>query len=335
MSDRAASAVRGLTPAVVTAAILALLPLFATTGYDTGLFTTFCTNLIILVGLNLLSGYGGQLSMGQAAFYGIGAYTITIGSVKHGLDPVLCFFLAPVVAAVFAILVGLPSLRLRGLYFAMATLGVGVIFEQFLDRATKITGGPNGLGLSPVKVLGIDFSNPRAVYAAAAIIAWLGVVGAQLFLRTHVGWAVRAANASEPAAAVVGVNTYGVRLVVLGMSGAYAGIAGGLAAFNSLYVSPSTFNFFFSVLLFIVLTIGGMASWSGPLFGAALLLVFDRWLSAYSEQEPIILAAIFVVSLRLFPRGIAQSVEGFVGQAFRRLLTARRSGTASLDGEAV
>ena len=333
MSERAFAVVRALTPAVVTAGILAVLPLFATTGYDTGVFTTFCINLIILVGLNLLSGYGGQLSMGQAAFYGIGAYTITIGSVKHGLDPVLAFFLAPVVAAAFAILVGLPSLRLRGLYFAMATLGVGVIFEQFLDRATNVTSGPNGLGLAPVKVLGIDFSNPRAVYAAAAVIAWIGVVAAQLFLRTHAGWGLRAAAASEPAAAVVGVNTYGVRLVVLGISGAYAGIAGGLEAFNSLYVSPSTFNFFFSVLLFIVLTIGGMASWSGPLFGAALLLVFDRWLSAYSQQEPIILAAIFVICLRVFPRGIGQTVEAFVGETFRRLVRSRPAATPP-EGEA-
>lgn len=333
MSERAIAAVRGLTPAVVTAGVLAILPLFASTGYDTGVFTTFCTNLIILVGLNLLSGYGGQLSMGQAAFYGIGAYTITIGSVKHGLDPVLCFFLAPVVAAIFAVIVGLPSLRLRGLYFAMATLGVGVIFEQFLDRATNITGGPNGIGIAPVKVLGIDFSNPRAVYVAAAVVAWIGVVAAQLFLRTQAGWALRAAHASEPAAAVVGVNTYGVRLVVLAMSGAYAGIAGALEAFNSLYVSPSTFNFFFSVLLFIVLTIGGMASWSGPLFGAALLLVFDRWLSAYSEQEPMILAAIFVLCLRLFPRGIASTIEGFVGQIFQRLVGRRR--VVPSDGEAV
>lgn len=316
MSERLpADRLRRVTPLAVTAVVLTALPLLAPTPYDLRVFTAFCINVLILVGLNLLSGYGGQISMGHAAFYGAGAYTITVGSVKAGLDPLLCFFLAPLVAGVFALLVGLPSLRLRGLYFAMATLGVAVIFETFLDRATGITGGPNGIGISPIVVGPLDLGQPLTLYIVTAVIAWLGVLGAELFLRTRVGWGLRAAHASEPAAAVVGINIAGVRLVTVLVSGAYAGLAGGLEAFNSLYVSPTTFGFLTSVMLFVVLTIGGMGSWLGPLFGAGLFLVFDRWLPEFTEEEPLILAAIFVVALRLFPGGIAYGVERGVRRA--------------------
>jgi branched-chain amino acid transport system permease protein len=318
-------------PALVTGAVLLVLPLLAPTSYDLSVFTTFCANLILLVGLNLISGYGGQLSLGQAAFYGLGAYTITIGTNKLSLDPRLCFVLAPIVTAAFAIAVGIPSLRLRGLYFAMATLGVGVIFQLFLDRAATVTGGPNGVGVAPLRALGFDFGQPRTTYIGAAVFALCGVVGSQLFLRTRTGWGLRAAHASEPAASVVGVDIFRVRLIALGISGAYAGVAGAIQAFNSLYVSPTTFNFFFSVMLFIVLTIGGMATWAGPLFGAGLLLLFDRWLTAYSDKMPLILAAIFLLALRLFPRGIADSAAA--GVRLARMRIARTRGNAARIGD--
>jgi len=325
--------VRALTPPVLTAALLAALPLFASTSYELGVFTSFCTNLIILLGLNLISGYGGQISMGQGAFFGMGAYTVGILTVKHGWDPVLCFLLAPIVAAVFAVLVGLPSLRLRGLYFAMATLGVGVVFVQFLDRSPDLTGGPNGLAILPLQVGGLDFSDTTTLYWLAAGIAWVSLVICELFLRSSAGWGLRAAHASEPAAAVVGVNTFGVRLLAFAIAGALAGIAGAIEAQHSMYVSPTSFDFFASVMFFIVLAIGGWASWTGPFWAAGLMFVFDRWLAEYNRWEPIILAAIFLLCLRAFPGGIGNWVERVVGRLFRRLAGPRTTTRAPLEGE--
>lgn len=314
-----------------TALLLLLLPLLAPTSYDLRVFTAFCINVLLLVGLNLLSGYGGQISMGQSAFFGAGAYMVAAGSVKGGLDPLLCFVLAPLVAGVFALVVGIPSLRLRGLYFAMATLGVVIIFETFLDRATNISGGPNGLGLPPLQVGGLDFGDPKTMYIGAAVFAWFGVLLAELFLRTRAGWGLRASHASEPAAAVVGVNTFGIRLVVVTIAGAYAGLAGGLEAFNTLYVSPTSFGFLASVMFFVVLTIGGMGSWLGPFVGAALLLVFDRWLPEYAEYEPLILAAIFVLALRLFPGGIGFFAER-LGARIAGAVRSLGAGKTSVEG---
>lgn len=301
-------------PVASTAIAVAVLPLFAANGFAYTVFTGFCINLVLLIGLNLISGYGGQLSLGQAAFYGAGAYMVTLGTVKLHLSPALCLLLAPIVGAAFAVLVGIPSLRLRGLYFAMATLGVAVVFQLWLDRTNKFTGGPNGLAISDFTIFGLDFSDPPTVYAAAATVAVLGVLVSELFLRTNTGRGLRAAHASEPAAAVVGVDVFSVRLAALAACGAYAGIAGALQAFNTLYVSPTSFSFFGSVTLFFVLTIGGLATWSGPLFGAALLLVFDKFLNAYSDREPLILAAVFVLALRLFPRGAGQAVDNLVNR---------------------
>ena len=317
--SRLAGPIRLGLPLVVTALAVAVLPLFATNAYGYTVFTSFCINLVLLVGLNLISGYGGQLSLGQAAFYGAGAYVITLGTVKLGLSPGLCLLLAPAVGAVFAVLVGIPSLRLRGLYFAMATLGIAVVFQLWLDRANKFTGGPNGLPITNVWILGLDFSDPPTVYTAAAIFAVVAVLISELLLRSNAGRGLRAAHASEPAAAVVGVNVFAVRLIALAVCGALAGLAGAMQAFNTLYVSPTSFSFFTSVTLFFVLTIGGLATWSGPLFGAALLLLFDKGLTAYTDREPLILAAIFVLSLRLLPRGEGEDFERGVERAVRAL----------------
>lgn len=318
MSERARTVLGAATPALSTAVVLAVLPLLAPNSYNLSVFTSFCINLLMLTGLNLISGYGGQMSLGQSTFYGVGSYTVTIGAAKLGLSPLLCFFLAPLVAAVFAVAIGIPSLRLRGLFFAMATLGVGVIFGLFLERAASITGGPNGVRVPVVTIGHLNFSQPRTIYITAAVAAVIGVVISQLFLRTRSGWGLRAARASEPAAAVVGVNIFSVRLIALALSGAYAGLGGALQDFNTLYLSPTSFGFFTSVMLFIALTIGGMATWAGPLLGAIMLLIFDKWLPAYVDKEPLILAAIFVISLRLFPSGAARAVVRVVARVRAR-----------------
>ena len=313
------AAARVALPALVTLVLVGVLPLLATTPYSFTVFTGFCIDLLLLVGLNLISGYGGQLSLGQAGFYGAGAYAVTIGTVKLGLSPVVTLVAAPVVGAIFAVLVGIPSLRLRGLYFAMATLGVAVVFQLFLDRANHITGGPNGLPITDSTLLGLDLSDPKVTYTLAAALAVAGVLAAELFLRTSSGWGLRAAHASESAASVVGVNIFGDRLLALAICGAYAGLAGALFAFNTLYISPTSFSFFTSVTLFFVLAIGGLGTWSGPLIGALLLLVFAKWLTAFTDREPLILAVIFVISLRLFPAGAGKAFEPRLDSLLARL----------------
>ena len=209
------------------------------------------------------------------------------------------------VAALVAGLVGIPALRLRGLYFAMATLGIAVVFGDWLNNAVGLTGGPNGLGITSVLTLGsLRFDTPVALYYLAAVLAVAGLLVSHLYLRSRMGWSLRAAKASEPAAATVGIATFRVRVFAFMLSGAYAGVAGGLEAYHSGYVSPPTFTYSESILLFVVLTIGGLGTFSGPLIGALLLYVFSRWLDGLANTEPLIIAAVFIVCLRFFPRGV-------------------------------
>jgi branched-chain amino acid transport system permease protein len=301
---------RPLLPIIGTGLVMLLLPVVISGSYELSLLAGLCETLLMLTGLNLISGYGGQISLGQGTFFGIGAYFAAISTLKWGLPPGLGFILAPLVTAGIAAVLGVPSLRLRGLYFAMATLGIAVVFEDWLNNAVGWTGGPNGLSITSVLTLaGIKFASPESIYYLAAALAVIGLIVSHLFLRSRMGWSLRAASASEPAAATVGIATFRVRLVAFMLSGAFAGVAGSLEAYHTGYISPSTFTYSESILLFVVLTIGGLGRFSGPLIGAFLLYAFSRWFDGLANTEPLIIAGVFILGLRFFPRGVVPAVS--------------------------
>ena len=294
---------------LIVAIILVTLPSTASDSYQVELFTELAITLMLLLGLNVISGYGGQFSLGQATFEGVAAYFATLGSVKLGMAPVLAFVLSPIVTMVIAILIGVPTLRLRGMYFAMATLAVAVVFGLLIDDSVNISGGPNGIGVTqPLSLGGVTLSSPLSRYWLAAVLAIFSLIIVQVFMRSRMGWGLRAARASEPAAASVGINTFRVRIVAFALSGALAGLAGAVEAFYSGYVTPDSFTWGQSVVLFVALTIGGMGTFLGPVIGAVILYAFTRWLTGLDAWEPVILGALFLICLRLFPGGISRSV---------------------------
>jgi branched-chain amino acid transport system permease protein len=298
--------------AVLAAALIAA-PLVLTTPYEHGVLVTFSINLILLVGLNLIVGYARQLSLGHAGFYGLGAYTAGIVTAKLGWPPLVGFLLAPAVAAVAALIVGVPSLRLRGLYFAMATLGAGTVLFLIFGRAVELTGGPNGLlGVPRFTVLGIPFSGPLSWYWVGAAFAFLGIVATRNLLRSRLGRGLRALGISEPGAAAVGVDAFRLKLVIFVAAAAYAGVAGAIQTFQARFVGPETFNFFATVILVVILTLSGAGTLWGPLVGAVLLTGLDEFLTGYNDYKPLLLGLAFLVVLRVFPRGI-------VGEAAQRL----------------
>lgn len=306
MSER----LRGMSPLVPLAALLVVVPLLYGSAYDLSSYTGFCIDLILLAGLNLIAGYGRQISLAQAGFYGLGAYAAGVAVAKLELPSWLAFLMAPVVVAAVAVVVGAPSLRLKGMYFTMATLGVGVVLFLVFERATSVTGGPNGLlGITPLEVGGFTFDEPVKLYVLAAVLALLGMAASRNLVRSRIGSGLRASGVSEPAAAVAGVETFRIRLAVFVLSGVYGGVAGALETYDSRFISPTSFDFFAAVLLFVALTIGGLATFFGPVVGAAVLFVFDRWLTSLSDAEPLILGIVFLIAVQLFPRGIVGSIE--------------------------
>lgn len=309
-------------PVAVLTVVVLVLAATATTGYELSLISMACTNLIILAGLNLIAGYGGQLALGQAAFVGAGAYVTVIAVVDLKWNGGFALIAAPLVSGLFALIIGLPSLRLRGLYFAVATLAFGVIFSQFLLQGGSLTGGPDGRGgLSPLNLFGLAFQTPALMLTFTVIAAALALLVVRGLTRTWYGWGLRAARVSEPAASGVGVSVFGSRLGAFILSGVFGGIGGALMAFQSLYVSPSSFTFSESINFFMVLFLGGLGTFLGPVVGAVILYVFARWLTAFPDAEPFILGAVFLAALRFFPLGVG----GYVESAYRRMQRRRRA----------
>jgi branched-chain amino acid transport system permease protein len=288
---------------VATAALLVALPLVFISDFAHTVQVQFCIMLILLTGLNFINGHARMISLAQAGFYGLGAYTAGILSARSGLPPVLAFVCAPALVTVVALVIGSASLRLRATYFTMATLAAGYVLYVLFGRVTWLTGGPNGLlGIPP---LSSSMSGTMPMYVLAASLALVGTLVAHNVARSRTGRALRALGASEPAAVASGVRAFRLRLFAFGLSGGYAGVAGALQTFNDTFVSPSSFGFFTAVFFVVGLTVGGAGRTAGPLIGAALLTGLSQLGTEYAGYESLIVGAVFLLAVQAFPGGLA------------------------------
>lgn len=290
----------------ITIGVLLLLPMLMATDYALHIWTRVAIYVVLLTGLNFITGMAGMISLAQAGFFGLGAYAAGIATVRYDVPPVLALAIAPVVVTLAALLVGVMSMRLKEIYFKMATLGAGFVLFLLFGRMVGLTGGPNGLvGIPPFSVMGVEFTEPIVKYALAAVFAIIGAVVAHNLLVSRTGRALRAYGASEPAALAAGASPFKLRLLAFGMSGFYAGVAGALEAFDSRFISPSTFDFMMAVLLVVALVVSGAGRMIGPILGALLLTAIEVFAADYADFEPLIMGVVFLVAVQLFPRGVA------------------------------
>lgn len=279
---------------------------------------------ILALGLNLLMGYAGQVSLGHAAFYGIAAYTTGILTAKFQW-PVPVGVVAGL-AVVLAVAAGIavPTLRLKGHYLAMGTLGFGIIVYIVLNEASELTGGPSGLiGIPKLGVAGLAVGSDRAYY----YVVW-GVVLAlfllsQNLVRSRLGRALRAIHTSETAAAVLGVDTERYKIGVFILSALYAAVAGALYAHYVTFVSPGSFGFHTSVQLVTMVVLGGMGSLWGAMAGATFLTVLPEALRAIEDYDIVLYGGLLILCMMFLPGGLAEGAERLV-RAARTLLTGRR-----------
>jgi branched-chain amino acid transport system permease protein len=264
---------------------------------------------LITIGLSLLMGYAGQISIGHAAFYGIGAYTSAILTVSYGLNPWLCMALGMIVSAVVAVLVGAPSLKLRGHYLAMATLAFGIIVYIIFNEETAWTGGPDGMtGIPGLNLFGFAFDSADKYY----YLVWIFVFAAFIFtanlIQSDTGRALRAIHASEPAASAMGVDISGYKLLVFVYSATLASLAGSLYAHYLNFINPSTFDLFFSIKLLIMIALGGMYNIWGAIIGAGLITFLSyEWLHYFEELEVIVYGAILLLVTIFLPKGLVEA----------------------------
>jgi branched-chain amino acid transport system permease protein len=292
---------------------------------------------IVVVGLNLLMGYAGQISLGQAAFYGLGAYVsaiLTTLAIRHdvlpGISrtwwwPWLAILAGMVVTGGFAYLVGKPILRLRGNYLAMATLGVGIVLYALFREGENLTGGSDGISGIPRLSIGNQFEiwPMERYYFLVWAVAIIVIIIALNIVNSRVGRALRAIHGSEVAAQVSGVNTARSKLQILVVSAVMASLAGSLYAHFQALVSPGPFSFVASVELVCMAAVGGLASIWGAAFGVASILVIKEVLRARmqdllrgagGEHELIAYGIILILIMIFMPQGVVRGM----GDLFRR-----------------
>jgi branched-chain amino acid transport system permease protein len=262
---------------------------------------------LITIGLSLLMGYAGQISLGHAAFYGIGAYVSGALTTQYGLNPWLCMLIGALVTALVAVAIGAPSLKLRGHYLAMATLAFGIIVNIIFREEMRWTGGPDGMvGIPGLALFGHSLDSITKYY----YLVWAVVAVAFLFtinlIQSPVGRALRAIHTSEPAASAMGINIAHYKVMVFTFSAVLAALAGSLYAHFMNFIDPNSFSLFFSIKLVIMIALGGMHSIWGAMIGATLIAFLSfEWLHHFGEFEVVVYGAVLLLVVIFLPNGLA------------------------------
>ncbi|MCD6569847.1 MAG: branched-chain amino acid ABC transporter permease [Deltaproteobacteria bacterium] len=246
--------------------------------------------VIVALGLNLLTGYTGQISLGHAAFFAIGAYTSAILTGKFGISFWLALPAAGVLAALVGILIGLPALRLKGLYLAIATMGFAFIVEEIIIQWEGVTNGVNGINVVRPALGPFNFTTDESYYYLIFFTVLLMTIILKNILRTPTGRAFIAIRDSEVAAESMGINLAIYKTAAFGISAFYAGIAGSLFAHFMLFIGPENFDFMVSISFLVMILVGGLGSVHGAVFGAIFITFLPEIISLSKDYLPSIIA---------------------------------------------
>lgn len=311
----------GLTVAGLSLALL-LFPLVQDNPYTLGLTNLIAINAIVVLGLNLFIGYAGQISLGHAAFFALGAYGSAIATVTFAMPPWLAMILVALIVALVALLIGIPILRLSGHYLAMATLGLNFVVHTILLQWDEVTGGPSGFSGIPYLSFGnFQFNDEMRLHYLLWGVTLLCLLLSLNLVRSGVGRGLSALAGDEIAAAALGVNTRHAKVKVFVFSAILASIAGSLFAHCYSFISPDSFDIFTSTDLVIMVVVGGMGSIWGSLFGAALITLLPEWMDIFETYKDFIHGGILVLVLMFLPQGL---VSGLIDMVKIKLALRRR-----------
>ncbi|MEI8393310.1 MAG: branched-chain amino acid ABC transporter permease [Rhodospirillaceae bacterium] len=294
---------------IALAVMVALLPLGLPDLYTYDIAINAGFNAIVCVGLNLLIGYAGQISLGHAGFFGLGAYASGILTTRYGWPPLAALAAGAVGVAALSWLVARAVLGLKGHFLAMATMGVGIIVAIVLNTESGLTGGSDGLMVGDFSVFGLVLRGERAWYWVVGGLLVLVIAAAGNLIDSPVGRALRALHGSEIAAEVAGIDTARTKIMVFVLSAVLAAIVGSLYVHYAGMITPSRAGFMKSIELVTMVVFGGMASSFGALVGAVFLTVLPQVLTAFEDYETIILGVIMVGTMIFMPRGLVVTLR--------------------------
>lgn len=281
------------------------LPWFMPNNYYVQVLVLAIIYIIAAMGLNFIYGFTGYISFAQAAFLGIGAYTTAILTVDYGWPPLLSWIAVIVVSAVFGILLGIPSLRLKGHYLAMATIGFTIVLQMILMNWNAVTHGAVGVnGIPSIQIGAWKADQPTSFYYVAMAAAGILFLFQRNILRSKLGRSFLAIREDEIAASSAGVNLTRTKVFAFVLSAVYGGLAGALYAQFSSYISPDTFSFDQSIVLFSMILIGGSGTLLGPVVGGVLLTFLPEWLRFIKEYYMAIYGLGIFFAVLFMPQGI-------------------------------
>jgi branched-chain amino acid transport system permease protein len=307
---------------VVLAILLLVWPLLGASNYWINVAVVVLSYVVLGLGLNVVIGFAGLLDLGYAAFYAVGAYLAAILITQFGVSLWLCLPLAAIAAASFGVLIGAPTLRLRGDYLAIVTIGFGEITRITINNATSITGGPNGIfGIPKPEILGIQFIEPIYFYYLLLGLAGFAVLLSHRLLYSRIGRAWTYLREDDLAARVMGVNPVRFKLMAFAFGAFWAGLAGAVFSSRLGIAAPESFTFLESILIVVIIVIGGTGSIPGVIAGAVAMILIPEILRPLLTYRFLIFGIVLILVMRFRP-------EGFIPA--RRM----RAGTHAQDIEA-
>jgi branched-chain amino acid transport system permease protein len=292
---------------LIMATLLAL-PWILPNSYYTDLVIRMAINAVIVLSLNLLIGFAGQISLGHAGFLGIGAYASAVLPTHFGWHPLLALMAGAVAAGMLAAVLARPIFKLKGHYLAMATLGLGIIINIVLRNEAAWTGGPDGMPVPAMTLLGYELTGDRAWYWVVALLLSVAIWASLNLIDSPFGRALRALHGSEVASRVVGVDVVRYKVSIFVLSAVIASVMGSLTAHYVGFVTPNLADFFHSLELVTMVVIGGMASVYGSIIGAVLLTALPQALTSFEGWETVAFGAILMLCMIFMPKGLVPTL---------------------------
>jgi branched-chain amino acid transport system permease protein len=300
---------------IALAVVIAVLPFTFPSSYYLRVASLVWVSAFAAIGLNVLMGKAGQISLGHAAFFGIGAYSTAIGPAHLGLPSWASVAIGACISGLLAYFVGRPILRLKGHYLAIATLGFGVLVALVITTENRWTGGPDGMPVAKLTVFGWRIGTAYAWYWLSGAFLLAGAWIALNLDDTPTGRAFLALHDSEVAARVVGIDVARLKLRAFVIAAVYASIAGSLLAMMNGFVNPDLAGFQHSVELVTMVVLGGLGSVVGSIVGATLLVVLPQVLAIFQEYENLMLGFIIIVSMVFMRDGVVPMAWKLIARA--------------------
>jgi branched-chain amino acid transport system permease protein len=297
---------------------LLLLPLFVKDFYHLQIIDMIGIYIIFSISINILTGFLGQISFGQAGFWGIGAYTSALLCTKLHFPFWLDLVSAVAVTGLFGFLIGLPALRLRGSYLALATLSFGLIVQLVLFRWMSLTNGPNGVNdIPPAFLFGVKLDTQIKVY----YLLWCFLFMLHIFCKhlkcSRIGYAMQSVKIDEIASSMVGINIVGIKLLGFILSAMIAGLSGSLLAHFMGYIAPELFSVDASIIVLTIMVLGGAGTLAGPWFGSALIIGSSEYFRFLGHYREIGCGIMIVLVLIFMPQGLQGAVSTALDTAKR------------------